>query len=262
MKGTQTRQASGQSPSGALVALWWAPLDLEPDDLDRLTSSLSAEEQGRARRYRRPVDADHYRAGRGWLRQLLGAELGCSAAEVEIASGEHGKPSAPGSDLRFNASHSGALFVIATSWEVEVGVDVEVIRPNAEVDRIAKRFFSVNERRALAALPDGPRLVGSFECWTRKEAYLKGVGVGLRVPLEDVDVWGGPSTTTVLDGWRIHSFVPQNGYAAAVAGQRTDDWAAPDPRPIGSPGVERSADSIGHRGPLGGWRFPPRENAN
>jgi 4'-phosphopantetheinyl transferase len=261
-KGPSTGHTDSRRSGWPRLALWWAPLDPPADQVDRLASALSERERQRADRYRRPADAEHYRTGRGWLRELLASELRCRPAEVEIVQSDQGKPTVPDSDLHFNTSHSGGLLVVATSRMMEVGVDVEAIRTDAEVDRIAARFFSPKERRALAALADGPRLIGSFECWTRKEALLKGVGVGLRVPLDEVEVWDGLSTTTVLDGWRVHSFHLDDRYAAAVAGRDVGEWSPPPPRRIGSPEAEGSADSIGPRGPLGDGRVPSRENAS
>lgn len=242
MRSARGGPIGGQGGQDPRLRLWWAPLDPRPEQLERLGSVLSEGERQRAARFRRPTDADHYRIGRGWLRELLGVELDCGAADLEFVPGAYGKPTLPGSSLRFNASHSAGLLLVATSWTMEVGVDVEEIRTNAEVERIAARFFSLKEQSALAALANAPRLVASFECWTRKEAYLKGVGVGLRVPLDQVEVWDGASTTVTLDGWRVHSFRLFDGYAAAVAGQDPGEWSPPAPRQIGSPEAARSTD--------------------
>jgi 4'-phosphopantetheinyl transferase len=75
---------------------------------------------------------------------------------------------------------------------MDVGVDVELIRADADLDGIAAKFFTRAEQDALASLPPAQRLAASFHCWTRKEAYLKGIGAGLTSPLlRTVDVWAG-----------------------------------------------------------------------
>ena len=64
-----------------------------------------------------------------------------------------------------------------------LGVDVEQLRDNFDHDAIARRFFSEEEQRQLAALAPPERYYGFFRCWTRKEAYIKAQGTGLSLPL-------------------------------------------------------------------------------
>jgi 4'-phosphopantetheinyl transferase len=209
-------------PSADPVSLWWAPLDgADATDLEAL---LSPDERERARRLRDPVDRARFVAARGWLRRLLAAELSCTPGDVRIVVDDRGKPSVAGSDLRYSASRSAGVALFATSWTMEVGVDVEAIRPMAGVDAFAARFFSPAERQALAALPPEERSAASFQCWTRKEAYVKGTGDGITGALRAIDVWTGSPAPVSVSSWSIHSVPLTDGYAAAVAGASLGGW--------------------------------------
>jgi 4'-phosphopantetheinyl transferase len=135
------------------------------------------------------------------------------------------RPDAPW--LRFNVTHSEGLVVFAVVRSREVGVDVERIRRDFPVEAVARRVFSRPERQALAALPLGQRVDAFFALWTRKEAYLKGIGVGwgesevghqVPVPVLGPSEPGGPHHSAVGHGqWSLASFDAGPGYAAALA---------------------------------------------
>jgi 4'-phosphopantetheinyl transferase len=211
---------------GEPLSLWWAALDgvasapLAPE----LMAALSPEEKRRADRLKRPLDGMRFRAARGWLRHLLATELGCKPVEVTFATGEGGKPRVVGSELHFSAARSEDVALYAVSWRTEVGVDLEAIRTTADVDAVARRFFSAEELRALAALAPDRRTRAIYECWTRKEAYVKGTGQGLSVDLRDLEVLPGHDGVTRVGGWAIHQLDFSAGFAAAVAGRGLAGW--------------------------------------
>ena len=101
-------------------------------------------------------------------------------------------------------------------------MDVEAIVESVDVGRVAARFFSEAEQRALGSLPPNRRRVASFECWTRKEAYVKGTGAGLALPLRSFDVWPGDGARVTVSGWSLHSVDVAPGFAAADAAADLD----------------------------------------
>ena len=224
---------AADSRAGARLSLWWAPLDASASALRGPAVSLSPEERQRADRYHRPVDRGRFVAARRWLRHLLARQLLCVPSEVPIVTDDLGKPRIAGSDLRFSAARSGGIALYATSWTMEVGVDIESIRAAADVDGIAARFFTRAERRALASLPPAQRRDASFRCWTRKEAYGKGIGTGLDFPLDAVDVWSDDGRSARVSGWSVHQVAVPAGLAAAVAGADTEEWIPGLPHRVG-----------------------------
>lgn len=214
------------------VDLWRAELDLDPAQLSAFSSTLSPDEADRSRRFHRDSDRHRFVAGRGWLRRILGDCLGVDPAVLRFAYDINGKPRLAGADhqwLRFNMSNSDALALYAVCTEREVGVDVERVSVDVDVEALAQRFFSAAERAELAALPANDRRQAFFDCWTRKEAYLKAVGIGLGIPTQDFSVSvrsGGPVELTVpaegaVRRWSLYAVDAGTGYAAAVAVEGT-----------------------------------------
>jgi 4'-phosphopantetheinyl transferase len=221
---------------GSRLSLWWAPLDIGASAWRGLAALLSPEERQRADGYVRPLDRGRFVAARGWLRLLLARQLCCSPGEVQIVTDDLGKPRIAGADLRFSTARSQGVALYASSWDMEVGVDIESIRATADVDGLAARFFTTAEQRALASLPPAERLDASFRCWTRKEAYGKGIGTGLDFPLDTVDVGLDGGRSVEVSGWSVHQVAVASGLAAAVAGADTGGWIPGLPHRVGGPG--------------------------
>ena len=211
-------------------SLWRASLDVSGPALRRLTACLSSEERQRADSFRRRLDRRRFIAARGWLRHLLASQLGCVPGDVPMVTGDRGKPRLACPDLFFSASRTASIALYATSWRMDVGVDIEAIRTIADVDGIVARFMTPAEQRALASLPPARRLRAFFHCWTRKEAYVKGIGTGLGLSLPDFDVWDDGRRQTTVSGWSIHQVDLSPGYAAAVAGAGPGEWVPQVPR--------------------------------
>jgi 4'-phosphopantetheinyl transferase len=174
------------------VQVWYAALDQPAWRMAQLSRTLSPDEQERAARFRFEHDRYRFIAGRGILRELLARCLAVDPGDVVFSYGPHGKPALAGrwrgELLRFNLAHSAGVALCALAHGREVGVDVEALRPTADLDQIAERFFSAQERAALRALPRAAQLAAFFRCWTRKEAYIKARSTGLSFPLDQFDV--------------------------------------------------------------------------
>jgi 4'-phosphopantetheinyl transferase len=196
---------------------------------------LSEAERRRASRLAFDRDRRRFIVARARLRQLLSERLGAPPESIELACGAHGKPALAGrfveSDLRFNLAHSGDIAVYAFSRGREVGVDVEAVRAIPDADAVAARFFSRREDEAYRALAPGERALGFFNCWTRKEAFVKAVGDGLACPPDSFDVSlapGEPARILRIGNepgrrcrWQIAGFAPLAGYVAAAVMEST-----------------------------------------
>jgi 4'-phosphopantetheinyl transferase len=134
-------------------------------------------------------ELDRAASGRA-LRRLLGRYLDADPHEIELRAGKHGKPrlADPAAGLRFNLSHSGGIALIAVAFGVEVGVDVERIRPRRNLLRLAERALDPAAAAAVRAASPERRLAAFHAAWTRREAIAKCRGVGLWAPLPTTPV--------------------------------------------------------------------------
>jgi 4'-phosphopantetheinyl transferase len=182
---------------------------------------LLPEELGRAAQFHRATDAEHYIVRRGKLRALLASRLGCRPCDVPLSYNSFGKPSVKGTDLRFNLSHSGAIALYVFARDTEVGCDIEWRRPELAFERVAERFFSPRELDALRGVPRNRWVEAFFNCWTRKEAFIKALGFGVSYPLKAFDVSLVPGEPPALLrgplGWSLRSFALREGLQAAIA---------------------------------------------
>jgi 4'-phosphopantetheinyl transferase len=216
------------------VHVWLAKLDDYP--ADNLSVMLAADELARAARFHFDKDRNHFIVARALLRKLLAAYLDIGAGELQISYAEKGKPSVEESrrgSLKFNVAHSHGLAIYGFSWNREVGIDLEFVREDLADEKIAERFFSQSEIQSLRELPAELRNQAFFDCWTRKEAYIKARGEGLSIPLDEFDVSLAPGEEAALlrnhkdpgevTRWWMRSLAVPSGYVGALVAQG-HDW--------------------------------------
>ena len=177
-------------PTPGTVHVWRFDLDREQVQPD----VLAADEHARAARFHFKRDGRRWRTGRSLLRRTLGGYLGVHPSALEFGTGPFGKPFLQNSPLRFNASHSGAVLLLAFGWDQEVGVDVEHLRDDFVPEDLAVQVFSSQEQNALRQVPAGSRQAAFLSLWTAKEAYVKALGSGLSYPLTQVMLSPIPGT--------------------------------------------------------------------
>ncbi len=229
----------------AEVHVWRVSLDLPSARVERLAQAMSEDERARAGRFFFERDRRRFVVGRGTLRAILGRYLGLPPGDLAFSYSPHGKPVlSPGADgppLCFNLSHAAGLALVAVARGREVGVDLERVREDFATGEIARRFFSPAEVAALEALPPEGQCAAFFNCWTRKEAYIKARGEGLSLPLHrfQVSVAAGQPAALLATAddpdetsrWSLSELLPGPGYVAALAaagrGWRLRCWQWP-----------------------------------
>jgi 4'-phosphopantetheinyl transferase len=194
---------------------------LAPEALAACYALLDEAEQARASRFRFARDRDRYVARRGQLRTLLAAEVDQPAFALRIVEDSYGRPYlADHPDLHFNVSHSNGRALFAITHGVRVGCDLEWRNPELACRKVAARLFAPAECAALDALPPEQWVAGFYNCWTRKEAFVKGLGLGLSYPLHAFTVSVAPGEPAQLiaggAGWSLSSFEPAPGFQAAL----------------------------------------------
>ena len=220
--------SSGLTLAPGEIHVWSVRLDPPPDRVEALGRCLSPDEWERANRFRFEKHRRQYVVGRGALRTLLAAYLGTRPELVKFSYGKRGKPFLdPSGDLQFNLSNSDELALVGFVLGREIGVDVEYLRKMEDCEQISERFFSESERTVLRSIPFPAKQEAFFNCWTRKEAYLKAVGEGLAAPLDSFDVTLAleePPRMLTLEGdaerasrWFLYHLRPAPDYIGAVA---------------------------------------------
>ena len=191
---------------------------------------LSAEERERMARFRFEKDGEDFAFARGMLRSVLGSYLGIAPGEVRFSRSPQGKPSLAfpqASRVQFNLSHTPDYVLIGVCQDRALGVDVERLRADIEIEDLAANFFSTAENQALRSLHGEERRCAFFHCWTRKESLLKAWGGGLLLPLDTFDVSVRPGVERIelvtrpraeeARGWRIFEVAVPEEFAAAVS---------------------------------------------
>lgn len=211
------------------VQVWRIKLDMQWSWT--LDEALTLEDRARADRFRFESDRRRFCIARASLRIILGRYLKVKPGRVHLDVNDYGKPYLADPNLsqglRFNLSHSHQIALFAVTRDREVGVDVEFVRPDFVTDDVAEHFFSPAEVRQFRAVPAELKTESFFNCWTRKEAYIKARGEGLSCPLDQFDVSLGPSERPMLlnsrvdpkdvSRWAFQSLHVDDGYAATLA---------------------------------------------
>ena len=168
------------------VDVWCISLHMDGSSLDLLRKFLSEDERIKADRLKFKRVRDQRVAARGLLRLILAAYLNEQPNDLEFQYSQRGKPALAyelsHTGITFNMSHSHDMALYCVGLERELGADIEKVRSDMSFERIAKRFFTSLEYETLIKLPGTELKYGFFNCWTRKEAYIKAKGEGLYLP--------------------------------------------------------------------------------
>ncbi len=217
--------------SGAETHVWAVDVEVDAPRLEALEQLLSGDEIARANRFHFERDRARFVAARGQLRTILGRYANLAPASLRFAYSAFGKPSLSPSmgveRLRFNASGSDAIALVAARLDADVGIDIERIRSMPDALAISKRLLTVEEHNELTSLPEELRNTRFFQYWARKEALVKLLGKGLWQSLQSFSLhpWSaehaqrvtiGQDGTTVTQ-WVIPITAPRKDFVAALA---------------------------------------------
>ncbi len=219
------------------VHVWHSFLHLTVSQLDKMRSYLSPIEVERAAHFSFQKDRERYIAAHGILREIIGRYTNKNPACLQFIHNAYGKPFLSLDDnlfiLSFNLSHSHDLAVYAFALKRKIGIDIEFIRSDVVKDSTAEYSFSSCEVAQLRSLPATSQTKAFFNCWTRKEAFIKAKGEGLSIPLNQFDVSLIPDKPACLlrtewdtneaKRWSLSDLNVNKEYAAAVAVEG-HDW--------------------------------------
>lgn len=155
--------------------------------LDTYQKLLNAEESGRHQRFVFARHRHQFLVARALVRCTLAQYMDLDdPAGVAFSKNDHGKPLLlADTSQQFNLTHTNGLIALAVTPENAVGIDVEFLSRQADVVKLAERYFSNAETADLFALPVAEWNQRFYDLWTLKEAYVKACGTGLKTPLKD-----------------------------------------------------------------------------
>ena len=215
------------------VHIWQAGLEEEKTTV--LKTFLSDEEWSRAARFRSHRPRNEFIVARGQLRIILAKYLNMPPAQVGFEYSHFGKPSIHGPSrgkIKFNVAHSDGVALYAIARDREIGIDLERIKPFSFDERTVAECLTAEEIRILMSLPSDEGKKFFFECWTRKESYLKACGVGLMSPPNQIEtcrisersaaIWEIEACQAEKQAaWAFQDIPPIPGYASAVVVEGT-----------------------------------------
>lgn len=146
---------------------------------------LSQEERLRSARYRTEVVRERFLFTQTAKREILGHYLNQPPQEILFQTNEYGKPFVDG--LEFSISHTDGMSLLALSELSPVGIDIELLTPQPDLDLLLTRICSPSEKEEFKALTEAQKLKAFYRLWTAKEAYLKNLGIGFKVDPQAVE---------------------------------------------------------------------------
>jgi len=207
------------------VHIW--QIDLTLPQPAAWTASLDAAEQARAARFATPALQLAFRRAHGALRAVLAHYTHCSPADLAFTQSRWGKPALTTGELEFNLSHSGALALLAVAPAgCPVGIDIESLEQHRlDVATLFDLTCHDSEKAALLALSGNAQRHAFMALWTRKEAYLKALGIGLQAELREVTFsqhaqigcWGVAGQATRDNApWQVRMLETAAGYVGSI----------------------------------------------
>ena len=164
---------------------------------------------------------------RAWLAE----QLDCPPEQLPLSRDDFGRPRLNASLAACDTSwsHSGEGLLVALGRDMDVGIDLERLRPRPRALAVAERYFTADELTWLHAQAADIRDTAFLRLWCAKEAVLKAHGRGLVFGLDKLAFAprDGALALVACDSalgapadWRLREFIPQSGYRAALAWRR------------------------------------------
>lgn len=214
---------------GNEVHIWLIPFDKIINEISFFEDLLSQNELSRAGRFYFEMDKNKFIVGRGILRLIISKYSGIFPSQINFIYNEFGKPSLEKGQnsmfLEFNTSHSASFVTIGITIVAQIGIDIENLERKSDLLELAKRYFAEGEYTKLSSLPKELLTEGFYNCWTRKEAFIKALGNGLSYPLDTFEVTLAPYEETRfskiaggnVDEWKLINIKPPSKYVGAIA---------------------------------------------
>ncbi|CCE23219.1 4'-phosphopantetheinyl transferase family protein [Methylotuvimicrobium alcaliphilum] len=209
------------------IDLWFETLVITDEEYRYYWSLLDKNEQDKALRFVQTRHGRSYVASHGKLRLILAEYLGMPPETITFSTQAHGKPFVAcgnSNGIRFNLAHSGDHMAVGVGYAYDIGVDIEVWTDRVDYHGIVALCFSEEETRFWSDLPKERLQEFFYRLWTRKESFIKVVGLGFSLDVSQVETAvQGPSRFLSLPsgcgspkGWCLIDLDLANGLSGAV----------------------------------------------
>lgn len=152
-------------------------------DLDGGTATekiLDPLERERAAAFRFPYLRRRYVVAHCFLRSVLAGYLETEPAAVTFGIGGSGKPYLRNlQSPQFNLSHADGVAYLAITNSGDIGIDVELSHHVEDAIEVGLTVFSLEEMTALREQSSETLDSAFLHAWTRKEAYVKALALGI-----------------------------------------------------------------------------------
>lgn len=185
---------------------------LADDDRDRFLACLGESELLRYRRFLRPLRQREFLLGRILLRFAVAHLAGVAFDAVHVIERENQAPliRLPTVVLpHFSLSHSRGWVACAASIDTALGLDIEMLDPERDVDAIGRAAFSETESNWLSSRTAQDKVADFYALWSSKEALFKLMSTqGSDAPLPEQVAAG--SRLRSGPEWHARTWVQQN----------------------------------------------------
>lgn len=171
------------------IDVWFEDLSVTDAEYSYYWKLLDDKEQNKALRFMQKVHCGRYVVSHGKLRVILASYIDITPENISFAEEEFGKPyiiAGKASEVKFNLSHSGSKMVAAVGLHDHIGVDVEEWNDTVDCDLVINNCFAEMERNFWSGLQESRRDEFFYRLWTRKESFVKAVGVGFGLDVSKV----------------------------------------------------------------------------
>ncbi|MDO9269106.1 MAG: 4'-phosphopantetheinyl transferase superfamily protein [Methylobacter sp.] len=172
------------------IDVWFEQLAVTDEEHRYYWSLLDKNEQDKASRFVQAMHGRRYVVSHGKLRLILSGYLGMPPEKIGYAEQAFGKPviviNGLEHEVKFNLANSVDKMLVAVGLDANIGVDIEVWNDSVDAVSVANICFAEVERRFWNGLPKNSKDEFFYRLWTRKESFVKAVGVGLGLDVSKV----------------------------------------------------------------------------
>ena len=166
------------------LEIWHGQVTAKDSHYQAYWRLLDEAEQIQAQKFKSELLHKRYVENHGRLRNLLSKTLNQPPQKIRIRKAEHGKPYlADYPKLAFNLSHTADRLMIATGWNCQLGVDIEIGKQRKNLSGLVEKCFAEEEALYWNQLPEIKKNQAFYRFWTRKEAFVKATGYGISLGL-------------------------------------------------------------------------------